>query len=227
MRMRKKRHFDERYSQLHEMLIDIDKSFDKNTKTKVEAYINPTEIFGNSKPLVLEIGCGKGNFAIEFAKQNPTVNIIAVEKYANVLIDACEKAKKENLNNLRFMCTAAEYLDRYLRPQSITAIYLNFSCPFPKKKYAAHRLTHRRFLDIYRQIMQKDARIYQKTDNMQLFEFSIEQLSQNGYLLHNITLDLHNSKYLEGNIMTEYENKFTAQGKPIYRLEATLSEASL
>jgi tRNA (guanine-N7-)-methyltransferase len=108
-------------------------------------------------------------------------------------------------------------------PQSIARIFLNFSCPFPKAAYATHRLTHLRFLEIYKRIMKKDAEIHQKTDNMHFFEFSLEQLSLGGFALKNISLDLHNSGF-EGNIETEYEHRFASLGQPIYRLEAFIAE---
>ena len=117
----------------------------------------------------------------------------------------------------------AEYLPKYIPDDSIERIYLNFSCPFPKKKYAHHRLTDGRFLNIYRQMMKKGAEIHQKTDNTILFEYSVEQFSQNGFAMKNVSLDLHNSVF-EGNIMTEYEKRFTDLGQPIYRLEAYIKE---
>ena len=113
----------------------------------------------------------------------------------------------------------AEYLEKYIMPQSIARIFLNFSCPFPKAAYATHRLTHLRFLEIYKRIMKKDAEIHQKTDNMHFFEYSIEKYSELGFKMQNVSLDLHNSGF-EGNIITEYEQRFLDLGQPIYRLEA-------
>ena len=165
------------------------------------------------------MGCGKGRFACEFAALHPEYNVIAVEREANVIVSACELAQKMGLKNVRFIKCTAEYLERHIKPQSIEQIFLNFSCPFPKKKYACHRLTHHGFLEIYKRIMKPTAEIHQKTDNKKLFEFSLEELSQNGFALKNVSLDLHNSNF-EGNIMTEYEQKFVEQGLPIYRLEA-------
>ena len=125
------------------------------------------------------------------------------------------------VTNVKFVKCRAEYLPKYINPNSIARIYLNFSCPFPKKKYASHRLTNRRFLEIYKPLLAPGAEIHQKTDNMHFFEYSIEEFSQNGFALKNVTLDLHNSSF-EGNIMTEYEKRFTDLGQPIYRLEAYL-----
>jgi len=171
----------------------------------------------------LEIGCGKGRFAVEYAKQHPEINVLAVEKSANVIVGACEIAKNENVNNLRFICGSAEYLPKFIPNRSISQIFLNFSCPFPKKAYASHRLTHRNFLNIYKLLLKQGAEIHQKTDNMHFFEFSLEEFSKSGFSLQNISLDLHNSDF-EGNIMTEYESRFVSLGQPIYRLEAKLDD---
>jgi tRNA (guanine-N7-)-methyltransferase len=125
------------------------------------------------------------------------------------------------LENLKFIKCSAEYLEKYIHEQSIEQIFLNFSCPFPKAKYASHRLTHKNFLEIYKKLLKAGAEIHQKTDNMHFFEFSIEHFTNSGFALKNISLDLHNSDF-EGNIETEYEHRFASQGLPIYRLEAYL-----
>ena len=134
-----------------------------------------------------------------------------------------KKAKAENLTNIKFLDCAAEYLPSYLPAHSIGLIFLNFSCPYPKKSHACHRLTADRFLGIYKELMTDDAAIFQKTDNMHFFEFSLESFSKNGFELSNISLDLHNSDF-EGNIVTEYEARFSSQGFPIYRVEARLKK---
>ena len=221
MRMRKKRHFEERLNEANPALIEIDRSLDPREDVVCTAYINPAEIFGNDKPVYLEIGCGKGKFAADLALQNPNINIIGVEKEANVIVDACKKAIDGNIDNLKFMICGAEYLNRYFLDGSISGIYLNFSCPFPKNTYAIHRLTHPRFLAIYEKLLSENACIIQKTDNMKLFEFSIESFSECNFRLTEVSLDLHNSKYAENNIMTEYETRFVNLGQPIYRLVAT------
>ncbi len=220
MRMRKKKNLKERLDAVKDYLY-ISESEDRNFKTAIndKDYINFDGWFGASQPLYLEVGCGKGRFACEYAAAHPEINLIAVEKEANVVVSACELAQQMNLKNVRFIKCSAEYLERHIKPESVEQIFLNFSCPFPKNKYASHRLTHSGFLEIYKRIMKPTAEIHQKTDNMKLFEFSIEELSQNGFALKNVSLDLHNSDF-EGNIMTEYEQKFVSQGLPIYRLEA-------
>ena len=220
MRMRKKKYLTERLDAVKNYLY-ISESEDRNFKTAVnnKDYIDFTSWFGESKPLFLEVGCGKGKFACEYAAAHPEINLIAVEKEANVIVSACELAQQMNLKNVRFIKCSAEYLERHIKPESVEQIFLNFSCPFPKNKYASHRLTHSGFLEIYKRIMKDGAEIHQKTDNMHFFEFSLEQLSHNGFALKNVSLDLHNSDF-EGNIMTEYEQKFVSLGLPIYRLEA-------
>lgn len=224
MRMRRKKNLDERLAVCEasgklKIIRCEERNFLESVKDK--EYFNFCEMFGNSNPVYLEIGCGKGQFAIDHAKAHPDINILAIEKTSNVIVDAAEKAIAENLPNLMLLRCEAEYLTKFIPPHSIDRIYLNFSCPFPKKQYAHHRLTHKVFLDIYREIMAPAAEIHQKTDNQGLFEFSVNSLSGEGFTLKNVTLDLHNSSF-EGNIMTEYEKKFSEMGMPIYRLEAYL-----
>lgn len=220
MRMRKKKYLEERLQAVSDYLYIINTE-DRNFNTAVleKEYIDFQKWFGNSNPIYLEIGCGKGKFACEYAKAHPEINIIAVEKSANVIVIACEMAKEMGLLNLKFIAGSAEYLEKFIPQNSIRGIFLNFSCPFPKKAYATHRLTHSRFLESYKKLMCDGAEIHQKTDNMHFFEFSLEQFSSCGFALKNVSLDLHNSGF-EGNIMTEYESKFVALGLPIYRLEA-------
>lgn len=220
MRMRRKKNLDERLAACREVMLYMQcQNEHADDPLSEEFFADSRKTFGNDNPLYLEIGCGKGGFAIEFARQNPDINLIAVEKTPNVLVTGMEEQMKLRLPNLRFCMGQAEYLDHLFHDGTIDRIFLNFSCPFPKKRYAMHRLTHARFLAIYHKIMKENAEIHQKTDNMHFFEFSIEQLSNNGFPLKNISLDLHNSGF-EGNIMTEYEKRFTDLGQPIYRLEA-------
>ncbi len=221
MRMRKKKHLEERLSACKNLSVLRVEDRNEITAVLTKEYLDFYSIFGNHNPVHLEIGCGKGGFAREIAERNPDINFLAVEKTANVLVTACEQC--ENLPNLHFLLCGAEYLPRFIRDKSIERIYLNFSCPFPKKKYAAHRLTAPRFLKIYKEILAPGAEIHQKTDNMHFFEFSLEQFSQNGFALKNVSLDLHASGF-ENNIMTEYEKIFSSLGQPIYRLEAYIGE---
>ena len=220
MRMRKKKHLEERLeacrenqSPLCEHEADFRKAADK------PCYLNFKELFGNDNPVHLEVGCGKGQFVCELAKRTPDINYIAVEVCDDVALLACEAAKSQNLKNVKFMICGAEFLLKYFEDNSVERLYLNFSCPYPKNTYKNRRLTATRYLEIYKRILVNGGEIHQKTDNMHFFEFSIEKLSCTGYKLKNISLDLHNSDF-EGNIVTEYESRFSAQGLPIYRLEA-------
>jgi tRNA (guanine-N7-)-methyltransferase len=221
MRMRKKKNLEARLEEVKEYILHTEceeKDFEKDVEKSLFDY---EAVFGNSNPVRLEIGCGKGQFICEIAKRNPDVNFIAVEKIKNVIVAACEKAKEEGLTNVKFIAGCAEYLPRFIPENSVELIYLNFSCPFPKAKYARHRLTHRFFLEIYRKLLKENGEIHQKTDNMHFFEFSIEEYSAASYKISNVSLDLHNSSF-EGNIVTEYEKRFSDLGQPIYRLEASL-----
>ncbi len=220
MRMRKKKNLETRLEEVKSYILDTDceeKDFEKAVVEK--SLFDFENIFGNNNPVRLEIGCGKGQFVCEMAKRNPHINFIAVEKVKNVIVAACEKAKAEEITNIRFIAGCAEYLPRFIPEKSVELIYLNFSCPFPKAKYKRHRLTHRFFLSIYEKLLKDGGEIHQKTDNMHFFEFSIEEFSASAYTIKNISLDLHNSDF-EGNIVTEYEKRFSDLGQPIYRLEA-------
>lgn len=176
------------------------------------------ELFGNNNPIHVEIGMGKGKFIMEMAKQNPDINYIGIEKYSSVLLRALEKNKEVELTNLHFIRYDAEYLNNIFDKDDISRIYLNFSDPWPKDRHAKRRLTSKEFLARYDQCLKEDGQIIFKTDNRGLFEFSLEQAEEAGWITDEVTYDLHNSHYLEGNIMTEYEEKFVSIGKPINRM---------
>ena len=202
----------------------------KNAYEKVavnERYFipNPNEqkglwhkVFGNNNPIHIEIGMGKGRFLCELAAKNPDINYIGIEKFTSVLLRASEKLAELDLNNIKIINIDAINLCDYFDKDEITRIYLNFSDPWPKNAHAKRRLTSNRFLPLYQNVLNTDGEIHFKTDNRKLFEFSLESLNEYGLSLKNISLDLHHSDF-EGNIMTEYEEKFSAFG-PIYRLEA-------
>lgn len=222
MRMKRKKNLDERIKASSDYLVIMkNDSLDFNDAVNENHIIDFNTLFGNDKPVYLEVGSGKGQFGCTFAKENPDKNILCVERNRNVLILAIDSARAMGLNNIRFLCGTAEYLPSYITEKSVEEIYLNFSCPFPKHKHIAHRLTNPRFLEIFKSILKPDGVICQKTDNMHFFEYSLESFSACGFSLSNISLDLHNSDF-EGNIVTEYEHKFSSQGYPIYRLEARL-----
>ena len=173
--------------------------------------------FGNKNPIRIEIGCGKGNFIIQNALTYPDINFIGIEMYDTVLMYAVNKIEQE-IPNLRFIRMDARLIEDVF-DKEIDIIYLNFSDPWPKNRNAKRRLTHERFLARYDAVFKNEKTIFLKTDNVGLFEFSIESLSCYGYKLKNVSLDLINSDF-EGNIMTEYEKKFTDKGIKINRLEA-------
>ena len=220
MRMKRKKNLDERIEASSDYLtIMKNDSLNYNDAVKENHIIDFEQLFGNSKPVYLEIGSGKGQFGCTFAKENPDKNILCVERNRNVLILAIESAREMGLGNIRFLCGTAEYLPSYINEKSVEEIYLNFSCPFPKHKHVAHRLTNPRFLEIYKKILKPNGVICQKTDNMHFFEWSLESFTAHGFAVKNVSLDLHKSGF-EGNITTEYEERFLRCGMPIYRLEA-------
>ncbi len=220
MRMRKKRHLDERMERCGEVCLGwIPDYIAEQRDRPIPEPFNIKKVFGNENPVHLEIGCGKGRFIQQMAERNPDINFIALEQTPNVLVTAMERTLNSGIKNLRYYAGKAEYLEKIFPRRSVEMIYLNFSCPYPKESYAKHRLTHPIFLKIYRNILTEQGSIRQKTDNRRLFEFSIENFSQNGFALGNVSLDLHNSE-ISGNIMTEYEERFTEMGMPIFYLEA-------
>lgn len=174
------------------------------------------EQFGNSNPLHIEIGMGKGRFLHTMAKQNPEVNYIGIEKYSSVLLRAIQKSEEEELPNLRFIRMDAEALLEVFDRGEVDRIYLNFSDPWPKDRHAGRRLPSQRFLDRYDVILKPDGRLEFKTDNKALFDFAVEELAKAGWQAEKITYDLHNDADMcAGNVMTEYEEKFSAMGNPI------------
>ena len=178
------------------------------------------KVFGNVNPITLEIGCGKGKFANDYASKHPDKNVLAVEKISNVILDACVLTENSTLKNIKYLNCGAENLLYYLKENTVQDIYLNFSTPYPKKRHATHRLTHERFLNIYKKLLVDGGKIYIKTDNVGLFLYSKESLTENGFKLLEVTEDLHKNGNPDGNIVTEYESKFVNQGLPIMRLVA-------
>ena len=175
------------------------------------------EVFGNDQPLYIEIGMGKGQFILEMARRNPDKNYIGIEKYSSVLVRALEKCETDAPENLRFIRMDAETILDVFAENEVSGIYLNFSDPWPKDRHAKRRLTYRDFWDRYRKILKPEGEVVFKTDNRPLFDFSLEEVEIAGWSLVNVTFDLHHSEYVEGNVMTEYEAKFSAKGNPIHR----------
>lgn len=177
-----------------------------------------SSLFHNNHPLHIEIGMGKGQFIHELAASNPDINYIGIEMYSSVLYRALEKRAESELQNLFFLRFDAKYLADIFDHSEVSRIYLNFSDPWPKDRHAKRRLTSAGFLAIYNEILTSDGFIQFKTDNRDLFDFSVETVEESAlWNINEITYDLHHSEFLESNIMTEYESRFVAEGKPICR----------
>ena len=215
MRMRKKKHGEERLAACSTLLCE-----------RPEAPIaEPSEFFGRKTDVYLEIGCGKGDFAVGMAAAHPDVSFIAMEKVSDVLVLAAEKAGRAadtRPDNLRFIRGDARDLAAWFAPSSLAGIYLNFSDPWPKAGHAKRRLTHRAFLASYVALLRDGGKICLKTDNEGLFAFTLEELAEMGMTPEFKTDDLHASSEAEGNVMTEYERNFSEQGMPIHALRVTV-----
>jgi tRNA (guanine-N7-)-methyltransferase len=176
------------------------------------------EAFQNENPLHIEVGTGKGQFLLGMAKQNPHINYIGIEVYESVIVSALDRLIEAELPNFKLLNVNAEELEKYFTKNDVERVYLNFSDPWPKKRHAKRRLTYKGFLQSYENILVNEGEIHFKTDNQGLFEFSLMSFSEYGLLLKFLSLDLHKSDF-EGNIMTEYEEKFSQKGQRIYRCE--------
>lgn len=220
MRMHRKSRLDERLVACKTVLTVADLT-DKNMKTAAmqRQELNSLQIFKNANPIHLEIGCGKGKFVCEKAVRYPDINFFAVEKISNVLIEAAERAVKENLKNVHFLNCAAEVLPRYIKAGSVEVIYLNFSNPLPKLGYAKQRLTHPRFLQEYRQLLSGNGKIIQKTDDEDFYRFSLDSYINSGYTVVEKCEDVAALSDPE-NIVTEHEKRFMEMGKKIYKIVA-------
>lgn len=186
-----------------------------------EYYGNWNKLFNNSNPIHIEIGCGKGNFIINKAIENPNINFIGIEKFDSVLARCLQKIP-DGLNNLKIIRMNALEIEEVFNHE-VDTIYLNFSDPWPKKRWHKRRLTSSVFLEKYDSVFKGVNHIIQKTDNRDLFEYSVVSLSNHGYIIKDFSLDLHNSEIV-GNIMTEYEERFSKKGNPIYYIEVEKSK---
>lgn len=176
------------------------------------------EIFGNDYPIRIEIGMGKGRFIMDLARSNSNVNYIGIEKYSSVLIRGIQKLEADPLPNLYFIRMEAEEITSVFAKGEVDRIYLNFSDPWPKERHAKRRLPSREFLRRYDEILIPDGVIEFKTDNHDLFQFALEELEPAGWKILQMTEDLHkNAQMMEGNVMTEYEERFSSKGNPIYK----------
>lgn len=212
MRMRRKKHREERLDACKHVLVE-----------NIYDYAhNMSELFTDDRPIHMEIGCGKGRFICETAKITPHTQFLAVEKNLDVCVLAAERIVREGLNNLKIIPGDARFLQDTVCEHWLDRIYLNFSDPWPKARTAKRRLTHKGYLQQYKKALRPGGALFLKTDNRALFEFSLNEFCDFGLRLKNISLDLHNSDF-QGNIMTEYEEMFSAEGKPIYRCEAVFT----
>lgn len=215
MRMRKKKHGEERLLQCTEYLYNHEG----------EPLQNPSlDVFGRDLPVYLEIGAGKGGFAVGTKKQYPDTAYFAMERVTDCVVLAAERAKKENTEGLRFIIDTADNLTKIFAKGSVDAIFLNFSDPWSKKGYAKRRLTHARYLAVYMNLLKDGGKLCFKTDNVGLFDFSLEQLEEVGLTTAKLTRDLHASEWNEGNVVTEYEAAFSSQGVKINMLEVVKPE---
>lgn len=189
------------------------------------------ELFQNQNPVHIEIGMGKGQFLLTLAERNPDINYIGIERYSSVLLRAVEKfqllseSPKGAPSNIRFLCMDARELPEVFAPGEIEKIYLNFSDPWPKARHARRRLTSREFLSLYAKVLPPGGTVEFKTDNRPLFDFSEEEVRESPFFtLDRLTYDLHRDAGMnQGNIMTEYEEKFSAAGNAICKLIARKS----
>ena len=175
-----------------------------------------SKIFPNQNPIQIEIGMGKGDFIIEHAKKNPNINYIGIEKFDSVLVRAVQKLHEVELPNLKLIRMDAEEIDQCFSKE-VDTLYLNFSDPWPKKRHAKRRLTSPYFLNKYDSIFENEKQVIMKTDNRELFEFSLVSFNEENYQIKEISLDLYQSENLiNSNVPTEYEKKFHEKGYPIY-----------
>ena len=179
-----------------------------------------SSLFGNSNPVRIEVGMGKGKFIVELAKNNPDVNYIGIEMYSSVLVRAVQKIQEEEIPNLYLINMNAEELPMVFDRNEADRIYLNFSDPWPKDRHAKRRLTSPQFMRRYDLILKKDGVVEFKTDNTALFDYSLEAIEEAGWKIDKYTRDLHCSDMADGNVMTEYEEKFVKQGNKICKLIA-------
>lgn len=205
MRLRKQQGVKEKLSQYPETVILLEEP----------EIVSWDDIFEKKQPIKLEIGTGKGNFIIEMARQNPSINYIGMELRDQVLLKAVKKALEYDLKNLKFLVADANNIEQLFSSESVNGIYLNFSDPWPKKRHYKRRLTYRGFIEKYNMILQRDSWVIFKTDNLTLFQFTLNELAAVGLPMKKITLDLHNDVEFDNNIMTEYEEKFSNLGNKI------------
>lgn len=178
------------------------------------------EVFHNQNPIRIEVGMGKGKFLMELAQRHPEINYVGIERYSSVLLRGLQKREELDLSNIWFLCIDARQLAEVFEEGEVERIYLNFSDPWPKDRHAKRRLTSPEFMAVYDKILAADGQVEFKTDNEGLFDYSLESIPQAGWRIEASTRDLHHSPMAEGNVMTEYEEKFASKGNSICKLIA-------
>ncbi|SET82247.1 tRNA (guanine-N(7)-)-methyltransferase [Oceanobacillus limi] len=213
MRQRNKPWADDFLKENEHLIIPNPKSYQGNWK----------ELFNNDNPIHIEIGTGKGQFIAGMAKQNPDINFIGIELAKSIIVSAAQKVMDSEQQNILLINENAENILEIFEKDEVSTIYLNFSDPWPKNRHEKRRLTYHKFLNNYREILKQDGELIFKTDNRGLFEYSLVSFSTFGMLLNEVNVDLHAIED-PTNVMTEYEEKFSAKGQPIYRCKASFNE---
>lgn len=220
MRIRRKKRLSERMLNGNKVVAVADRDV-INVKVAVQdkRYFDYVELFGNDNVIEMDIGCGKGAFICEMAKSFPNKNFFAVEMIENIIIEGVEKAVKDDIKNLKFINTGAEYLPRYIKDNTISKIYLNFSPPYPQSSYENRRLTNDKFIKVYKQLLVDGGMIEQKTDDKGFFDYSVESFRKNGFEVYVLTEEYSSGKIVD-NILTEFEAKYRALNQSVYMLRA-------
>ena len=219
MRIRRKKHLKERLQAVSDYLIVPERDI-VNVKEAIKdkRFFDYKSLFNNDNPVELEIGCGKGGFIIEKAKANSQTNYLAVEMLENIIVMACEDAKKQGIENVKFVNSGAEYLPRYVKDGSVSNIYLNFSPPYPADSYENRRLTCDDRIVGYKVFLADGGSVFQKTDDKPFFGYSFNQFVKHGFAVKDVSDEVSRGEI--DNIQTEYEKKFRSLGMPIYALIA-------
>lgn len=205
---------------------DADKIISKSSYLvkEPERYKNKwNDLFGNKNPICLELGMGRGDFIVKMAQSHPNVNYIGLEINESQMVMATERADRSKVKNLKLICSDARNIDKFFGHE-IDTIYLTFSEPWPKRIDERNRFTHESYLKLYDKVFKKKKHIIMKTDNKGLFAYSLETLSQYWYVFNRVSLDLHNDENKIENIMTDFENEYFKEGRPIYYLDAKFDD---
>lgn len=215
MRLRRKRNLDQLLCSVQDVVIGQEIT-EKNSSLPIRHFLNIEDIFARQAPLWLDVGCGKGVFSVEIAKKYPEINVIAVERISNVLVEGALSVVRDKIPNLRFLCAGAEYLPRFFHRESIEKIFLNFSTPFPKPSNENRRLTHQKFCKIYLDLLKPCGVIELKTDDGDFFHYSAQTLETQGFVIAQYDEDFCSQE----NIETEHEKMYRQNGKKICKLIA-------